>query len=315
MNIKRNYPLKKFTTMAMGGPARYFVEVNTEKELLGALKFAKSKKMTWYVVGEGSNLIPADRGFSGLIIKNKLQKFDPSSVSSPRQERRVIVGTGNNLLNFIRKLNALGLAGFERMAGIPGTVGGAIYGCAGAYGQEIKDYLIRVRIFDGRKFRILKKKDIKFGYRESVFKKNKNWIITEATFRLGVGKKAALAKTSREIIKLRAKKYRPGLKCPGSFFKNIKLADIKPVSKRRSFLRKIPPSRIRHGKVPAGYLLEEVGAKSTRQGSIRVAAHHANLIYNPNGGKAPDVVKLARRLKKLVKNQFGITIEEEVQYL
>lgn len=312
MKIRRNYPLRKFATMAIGGPAKFFVEVRSENELREALDFAEQRRMKWCIVGEGSNLIVADKGYKGVIIRNKIEKFD---LSEGRGGEFVTVGAGNNLLKFIFKLNSLGLAGLERMAGIPGTVGGAIYGCAGAYGQEIKDHLVSVRIFDGRKFKTLSKKQCQFGYRESVFKKRKNWVILEATFRLGAGERGRLSRTARDTIKLREKKYWPGLKCPGSFFKNIRIADIRPLSRQRSFLRKIDSRRVMYGKVPAGYLLEEVKAKGKKQGSIRVASHHANLIYNPNGGKASDVVKLATRLRKLVKNKFGITIEEEVRYL
>lgn len=315
MQIKKNFPLKKFTTMSMGGPARFFVTVKNERDLLAALKFAKSKKLPWHVVGEGSNLIVNDQGFTGVIIHNKIQKFDLTSHSSPRQERRVILGAGNNLLKTISKLNKLGRAGMERMAGIPGTIGGAIYGCAGAYGQEIKDHLKSVRIFDGKKLRTLTRAQCQFGYRSSVFKTQKKWIITEATFAFPPGRPAALRRISRDTIKLREKKYWPGLKCPGSFFKNIKISDLKPIGLRYKFLRLIPREQRKFGKIPTGYLLERIGAKGMSIGSIKVASHHANLIYNPHGGKARDVKKLAIKLRKLVKNKFGIIIEEEVQYL
>ena len=113
---------------------------------------------------------------------------------------------------------------------------------------------------------------------------------------------------------MREKKYWPGLKCPGSFFKNIKLSEISSNARKR-ILSIIPKEKILYGKLPAGVLLEEVGAKGIHQGTIRVADHHANLIYNPGGGKAADVKKLAQNLRKLVKTRFGVIIEEEVQYL
>ncbi len=294
--------------MRLGGPARQFAVVKSEKELLLALNFARQSKMPWYVIGEGSNLIVADRGYPGFVIRNHIEKF-------VRRGHSVTVGAGNNLLDFVRKLNSLGLRGIERMAGIPGTVGGAIYGSAGAYGNEIKDVLVKVRLFDGKQFRNFNKSQCRFGYRESIFKKHKDWVVTEATLRLGTGSKKELQRISREIIKLRTKKYPPGLRCPGSFFKNIKLSDIRPVSRRRAFLKKLNRSKIIYGKVPTGYLLETAGARGMRAGSILVAKHHANLIYNPGKGRASDVWKLAQKLKRLVKNKFGITIQEEVQYL
>lgn len=307
MNLQNNYSLKKFTTVAIGGPAEFFAEVSDGVELQAVLAWAKMHSLPWYVVGEGSNLVPSDQGFAGLILKNDIEKFE-------RRGGKITVGAGNNLLAFIKKLNNSGLSGMERMAGIPGTVGGAIYGCAGAYGQEIKDNLLSVRVFDGKKFVNLTRGQCKFGYRESIFKNKKTWIIIDATFKLEAGKRGELEQISREIIKLRRKKYKPGLKCPGSFFKNIKLSGLS-VSARGRFTKKIPPGKITYGKVATGYLLEQVSAKGMSEGKIRVASHHGNLIYNPGGGKARDVKKLAHRLKRLVKNKFGITIEEEVQYI
>src|SRR3989344_673473 len=307
-NIKKLFYLKKFTAIRIGGPAKYFVIVKTERELVEAINFAKKKKFPWYVVGEGSNLIVADKGFKGVIIKNQISKFK-------FEKGFVRVGAGNNLPKLIFKLDGMGLAGMERMAGIPGTVGGAIYGCAGAYGQEIKDVLLKVRVFDGKKFFYLSKNQCQFGYRDSRFKKHKNLLIVEVILKLGAGDGRKLVKISRDIIKLRAKKYRPGLHCPGSFFKNIKLIDIKPKALRNKFIKKIEPNRIMYGKVPAGYLLDQIGARGMRQGRIRVANHHGNLIYNSVGGEASDVDTLSKRLTALVKNKFGIKIEEEVQYL
>ena len=314
MKIIRNFPLKKFTTMAIGGPAKFFVVAKTERDLEQALVFARKSRLPWSVVGEGSNLIVSDRGFRGVIIQNKIEKLDLSRLRHPPQAwggkgrgRNVTVGAGNNLLNFILQLNRAGLSGLERMAGVPGTVGGAIYGCAGAYGQEIKDHLVSVRFWDGRKFRNLSRRQCQFSYRSSVFKKHKNWIIVSATFRLELGNSKELLKISRDTIKLRKKKYWPGLKCPGSFFKNILASEIKvPTELKNSII---------YGKLPAGVLLERIGAKGMHQGRIRVAEHHANLIYNPGGGMASDVKKLAGKLQTLVKKKFGIIIDEEVQYI
>jgi len=156
--------------------------------------------------------------------------------------------------------------------------------------------------------------ECRFGYRTSIFKKHKDWIILEATFKLDHNDRGVLQEISQDIVKKRAIKYPPGLRCPGSFFKNIKLSDL-PAPERQSLLRKIPKERVTYGKVATGYLLQQSGAKGLREGRVAVAGHHGNLIYNPGGGTARDVKKLAERLRKLVKNKFHVTIEEEVQYL
>lgn len=304
---KTNLLLSALTTLKIGGQAKYLLNVKSEQELTGALNFVQQQKIPWYVIGDGSNIVASDKGFKGLIIKIDIKKFD---VEGPN----VTVGAGNNLLDFIFRLNHLGLAGLEKMAGIPGTVAGAVYGNAGAYGQEIKDKITKVKILSQNNVRWISKSDCQFSYRESIFKKKKNWIIVQAAFNLQRSDPKELIKTSKDIIKLREQKYRPGLLCPGSFFKNIVLADL-PLKARQSLIQKVPKDKIMYGKIPAGYLLEQVGAKGMQMGGIKVAEHHGNLFYNTGKGKASDIRKLAVLLKNKIEKEFGIELEEEIQYL
>lgn len=306
--INNNFSLKKLTTMKVGGPAKYFFVAKDENNLIESVEWAKENKSKWYIIGDGSNIIPSDNGFNGLVIRNALKGFE-------RIGNKIIVGAGENLLGSISRFNRLGLAGMEKMAGIPGTIGGAIYGCAGAYGQEMSDYLVRVKIYDGQKIRWLSKKQCQFSYRTSIFKIKKNWIILAAEFKFKNGDPGTLQKISKETIKLREKKYWPELLCSGSFFKNVVIQDIKPISLRRNFLLKIPKEKMMYGKVPSGYLLETVGAKGMEVGQIRVAEHHGNLIYNSGNGAMQDIKKLAAVLKMKVSRKFGLKLEEEIQYL
>lgn len=305
---KQNYPLKELTTMKIGGPAKYFYTARTQWDLIGAISWATHNKIRWYLVGEGSNMIPSDKGFNGLIVKNQIEDFI-------RTGNTIYVGSGSNLLAFIFTLDKLGLAGMEKMAGIPGTIGAAVYGCVGAYGQEIKDNLTRVRIYDGKKAAWVSKDQCRFNYRDSIFKKKKEWIVLGAEFEFRKQDPKELLRTSKAIIKLREKKYPPGLLCPGSFFKNIVVKNIKPASLREQFLKKVPPEKVMYGKVAAGTLLELVGAKGLACGDIEVAGHHGNLIYNLGRGNAAQVKALAKTLKAKVKKKFGIELEEEVQYV
>lgn len=307
MEIQENISLSKLSTMNIGGPARYFVAVTNNEELKGAVSRAKKEGWRWYLVGEGSNIIPPDEGFGGLIIQ---MAFDELSVD----DEHVTVGAGHNLLALVHALNQQGLAGMERMAGIPGSVGGAIYGNAGAYGQEIKDTIQSATFFDGDSTKTLSAKEAEMGYRTSIFKKHKEWVITEATFSFSKGAPEELEKISAETIKTREEKYKPGLKCPGSFFKNIVLANM-PESEQAALIKKVPEDKIMYGKIPSGYLLEEVGAKGMHEGGIAVATFHGNLIYNTGDGTAEDIKKLATTLKERVQEKFDITLEEEVQYL
>lgn len=310
--VDHTIALRPFTTMRVGGTARYFIRATTENQLMKAIREAERIRLAWVVIGEGSNIIPPDQPLNALVIKNEINHVR-------QRGTRVTVGSGTSLLAFIHALNARGWAGFEKMAGIPGTVGGAVYGSAGAYGQEIKDHLLRVKIFDSPPragaVRWLSKEECRFGYRTSIFKKKKRWVILEAEFEVSHQESNMLQKTSRDIIRLREQKYRPGLRCPGSFFKNILLSDIRPAQLRRQFLDRIKPQMIQYGKVPAGYLLESVGAKGMREGGIAVAEHHGNLVYNRGKGTAGEIKRLAEILKTKVEKVFGIRLEEEVQYL
>lgn len=305
MRFEKGKLIKDLTTLEIGGKTKFFVNVKNEKELEDSIK--KAGVLPWFVIGSGSNIVASDSGYEGLIIKINIQDFKISG-------GKVIVGGGNNLLAFIKRINGLGFSGMEKMAGIPGTVAGAIYGNAGAYGEEIKDNIVRVRIFDGKKFKWISKKECKFGYRNSYFKKNKKWIIVRAEFKFKKGDPKKLDQISRGIMRLREKKYRRGILCPGSFFKNIVLKDLDKMKLKR-ILGKIDESKINHGKLPSGYLLEEVGAKGMRFGNIYVSKNHGNLIFNNGGGRASDIKKLADILRDKVRKKFGILLEEEVQYL
>lgn len=309
-NVFFEYLLSHITTLRIGGPAQYFVIAKNEKDIFQAVRLAQEHNIPFFLLGGASNIVANDNGVPGLVVKNAITSFD---VFIDKNICRI--GAGHSLLSAIKKMNLLGLSGMERMAGIPGTIGGAIYGCAGAYGQEIKDSLRRVRYFDGTRTRWLSKKACQFGYRTSIFKVRKDWIILEAEFRLAPRNSKELTKTSKHIIKLRAKKYPPKLACPGSFFKNIVIQHITPKSLQKQFLKRIDQTIIKYGKITSGYILEQVSAKGLQKGGIAVAAYHGNLIYNTGGGTARDIKKVVTILKKRVHKKFGILLEEEVQYL
>src|SRR3989338_8762721 len=173
MRVRKNFWLKNITSLRLGGRTKYFLRVRKTATLIRALIWAKRQGEKWTVIGAGTNLVPADGGFSGLVLQNEIRTLQVIG-------SRVYVGAGNNLLKTIQQFNARGLGGLEKMAGIPGTVGGAIYGCAGAYGQEICDRLKRVKVFRGGEICWLTKKQCGFDYRTSIFKNRKDWVILGA---------------------------------------------------------------------------------------------------------------------------------------
>lgn len=301
--MKKNISLKKFSTFNIGGKAEYFVWVRSPERLIKFVKWAKSRELYYRVISGGSNIVFPDEGIKGLIIK-----FWGGKII--REGNKITIDASVPLARAVRSSISYGFKGLETLSGIPGSVGGAVYGNAGAYGRSISDSVWRVQVWDPSKERIFWVDNNKcdFRYRSSLFKK-KDWIILRTTLSLKKGNKKNLSEVSRKIIKTRLKKYKPGLKCPGSFFKNVLVSEISKKS-----LNKIDESKIIEGKIPAGYLLEEVGAKGMKMGGIKIADFHGNLFVNAGNGTARDVKKISKILKDKVKKRFGIELKEEVRY-
>jgi UDP-N-acetylmuramate dehydrogenase len=203
-----------------------------------------------------------------------------------------------------------GLAGLETLSGIPGSVGAAVYGNAGAYGHAISERVLKVRFYDGRTVRVCDNRECQFQYRESIFKRRKDWIIFSTELRLDAADARVLRETADGILKVRNEKFPVTMKCAGSIFKNLLFRELPADAAAQ-----VPAPAVREGKVPAAWFLEQVGAKGMVRGDIHVAAYHANLIYNAGAGTAADLCALIRELKGRVAERFGIELEEEVQYV
>lgn len=300
--VLQNEPMREHTTLGLGGPARLLSVVMKEEELEKFIQLSLKFGVPFLVIGDGSDLLVSDDGFDGFVIVNKVEGIKLI-------KDKVVVKAGTNLQKFINFCIDKGFSGMEKMSGIPGTVGGAVYGDAGAYGQTASDYLISVKSFDGKRVRLFTKKQCKFRYRESIFKKNREAIF-EAEFKFEKGVPEFLKKVSLDTITLRNQKYHTGIKCPGSFFKNIIVDKL-----NLDILSKIPRDKIVFGKIPAGYLMEAVGAKGQQRGSIKIADDHGNLIINLGNGTAKDFMDLAFEFAKKVEKKFGIKLEPEVQLI
>ncbi len=295
------------TTFGLGGDCQEIILVTEPAELLAAVTKLQQLKTPYRLIAGGSNVVWQDAPFSGVVIKYEATgKLGRNVVVAGQQ---VVCDSSVCLMDLISLAIKNNLAGLESLSGIPGTVGGALVGNAGAYGQGISDNLISVEIWDGKKVRTVGKNKCQFKYRDSIFK-HKNWLVLRATFKLTKGDRKILAKRSKEIIKIRTKKYSPNLKCPGSFFKNLLASEVS-----KSQLKKLDPTKVVHNKIAAGYLLEEVGAKGMKEGGVVVASYHGNLIINTGRGTTKDVKKLVAKLKAKVKKRFGLNLVEEVRYL
>ncbi|MDO8452326.1 MAG: UDP-N-acetylmuramate dehydrogenase [bacterium] len=301
INVLENIPLSSYTTLGIGGPAKYFVEARSVEELKEASTFAKEKSLEILTISGGSNLLVNDPGFPGLVIKLDLTGIKLSGET-------VVASAGSTLNELVDFANNNSLAGAEKLAGIPGSIGGAVYGNAGAYGQTVSDKLVGVNILQDGEVKSLSKEECAFEYRDSGFKRMKNTIILEAEFRFGKGDSEELIKVSVETIEKRKEKYKPGIKTPGSFFKNVLIENL-PVDMQKDMPKDY------YGKVPAWWFLEQVGAKDARLGQVHIADFHANLFVNEGNGTAKDFFDLAKEYKEKVKEKFGIDLEPEVQLI
>jgi UDP-N-acetylmuramate dehydrogenase len=255
------------------------------------------------VIGGGTNLIVADEGYRGLVLRFRGECISADGV-------RVTVGSGAVLQDLVDFANGSGLKGLETLAGIPGWVGAAVYGNAGAYGHAIGERVARVRFFDGAAIHSFDHDQCAFRYRESIFKAKKEWIIFTTELELEPAGAGVLERASAEIVAVRNQKFPPTMKCAGSIFKNFLIRELPPAAAAN-----VPGTVVREGKIPAAWFLEQVGAKGMRQGGIQVADYHANLIYNTGEGTAAELRAVIAELKTRVRERFGIEVEEEVQYV
>jgi UDP-N-acetylmuramate dehydrogenase len=327
LQVFENVALAACTRFGIGGPARLLLDASTESALAAALAVLRETGALHTIIGGGSNLIANDDGFPGAVVRytnalientgpdlTELEATGPEAKRRGGERVRLRAAAGAVLQDLVDRTVSLGLRGLETLTGIPGWVGGAIYGNAGAYGHSIEERIRAVRFLDsaepGAPVRTLDKPACEFRYRESVFKKNKQWIILSAELELDRANAEQLRETAAGIRKIRDEKYPPSMRCAGSIFKNLFFAELTDAARAE-----VPAQAIREGKVPSAYFLERVGAKGMTLGGVRVADYHANLLYNTGGGTAGELRELIGELERRVRERFGIQLEQEVQQI
>jgi len=303
LQVSQNVALSRYTRFGIGGPAAVFAETPAWEAFVAALEVAGAAGFTPVVIGGGTNLIVSDEGFDGIVLRFTGRRIR-------RRGRRIIVEAGADLSDLVEFSIDRGLKGLETLAGIPGTVGAAIYGNAGAYGHSIGERVQMVRFCDGRSVRALGKDECEFSYRESVFKRHKHWIILSADLLMEEGESGELRGRAKEILRGRNRKFPATMKCAGSIFKNLLLDQLPP-----AVAAELPAEAVREGKVAAAWFLEQAGAKGLSKGDIHVADYHANLVYNQGAGTAAQLCGLIEEMKARVRARFGLELEEEVQYV
>ncbi len=307
--FRKNVSLKKYTTFKIGGRAKYFFEAKNKKDLKFALEFALKNNIPFFILGGGSNLLISDKGYDGLVIKMEDTRYKI-------QNTKVTAEAGALLGNLVRDSEESGLTGLEWAIGIPGTIGGAVRGNAGAFGKSIGDFVKKVEVLEiknGRLFsKELSQKECKFSYRESIFKKNRNFIISEVILEFSRNNKREIKEKISEFLSYRKEHQPLNFFSAGSIFKNYEgeISDKK-------IIRAFPEIRSFNQRklIPAGYLIDKCRLKGRRKGNIEISKKHANFMVNLGGGRAEDVFYLIELAGSKVKEKFNIVLEREIELL
>jgi len=310
--VKINEPLSKHTTFKIGGPADLFVIVDSTDSLVEVLKFLEGSGTAYFILGGGSNMLVSDEGFRGVVIKVKAQHAEV--------EGETVIADAGCITVAIAQLSIQhSLTGFEWGVGVPGTIGGAVRGNAGAMGGEMKDSVGKVELFRDGEVITLAHDECEFGYRTSGIKKSggvvlRVWLDLEKT-EDKTGMKKAL-----EHLKYRNSTQPKGYSSTGCIFKNVDIIPGPKGDKNRELLlthfdeqnEKIQQF-LRVGKISAGWLVEQAGMKGAQEGNALVSDVHGNFILNKGGATADEVISLIENIKTKVYTKYGIEIEEEIQ--
>lgn len=305
ISVQENVPLASLTTFGIGGAAKYFVEVKTESEIQEAIQWAKEKTVPFVVVAGGSNLLIPDRGLDALVIKVASCQFSVV-------RNTVEADAGCNLLSLIRTAGEKGLGGWEKLAGIPGTIGGAVRGNAGAFGPETKDFVDRVKALNVEtgETKEFSNSECTFSYRNSYFKQNPNWIVTRVFLNLESIDSTESKREAEATIQEREKRHIQNVRAAGSYFMNpVAPANIVELFEKEKEVKS------RGGRVPAGWLIEKAGMKGASIGDAQASLQHPNYIVNSGSATAGQVRELADKIKKAVKEQLGVQLTEEAVIL
>lgn len=278
IEILKNIPLAKYTTFGIGGPAEFFTEVDNSQKLEEALKWANAKNIKVSILGGGSNLLISDKGMKGLVIR-----LLGSDIKI--EDNRVSCFSGCPMQVLVQKTMNSGLSGLEYFAGLPGSIGGAIYKNSHWHEHSVSDNLEKIEVFDflGNK-KILGKIDLNFSYDFSSFQKNP-MIISQLTFILEHADKAIINQRAKEVLDRRAQ--HPKGKSAGCVFKNVN---------DRS----------------AGRIIDAAGLAGARLGDIEVSRKHANFFINNAQGNSGDVYRLIRKVQKEVMEKKKVSLEPEI---
>jgi len=282
--LEEAVPLAPLCAYGVGGPAEFLYRAETTGALAHAVRMARQVGVPVTVLGRATNVLVGDAGLPGLTVlaRNAAHTLDGELL---------MVEAGAELPGLVSELAGHGLAGLEFAGNIPGSIGGAVVGNAGAYGRAMSDVLVGVHLLDGTTEHVKEPPELDFGYRTSLFKQLPALTVLSATFCLRDGERGALLEEIARDGELRRSKHPLEYASCGSYFKN--------------------PSR----ELPAARLIEDAGLKGFTTGKARVSEKHANFLVALPGATASDIVALAAEVKRRVREQSGYELAEEVRRL
>jgi len=280
LKIQEQIKIAPYTSFGIGGPADYLVMVDNREDLVEAIKWARNKSLKFLILGGGSNILVADVGFRGLVVVNRAKRVE-------FRDNQLVADSGISLAELINQTVEQGLTGLEYFAGIPGSLGGAIYNNAHYNDWLIGNLVESVEVLDkDNQLKSLSRAECQFAYEQSRFQTSGEIILT-ASLKLKPGKKEEVESIAREALNYRRSNH-PQEKSAGCVFQNP-------------------------GKQRAAELIEQAGLKGFQVGGAQVSPQHAGFIINPQGqAKAEDVLKLIEIIKEKVKQHSGIELEEEI---
>ncbi|MGL4335662.1 MAG: UDP-N-acetylmuramate dehydrogenase [Turicibacter sp.] len=282
--LLENEPLSKHTTFKVGGPAKVLVVPNSKESLMRTMQLIKEYDLSWKVIGRGSNLLPSDEVFEGVVVKCD-KGLDYIFIS----DTKVTVGSGVSTIVLANRVAKESLTGLEFLSGVPGSIGGAIYMNAGAYNKEIKHILVEALVLDGEGNLTCKSNDeFEFMYRTSIMQTKRDWILVEAVLQLEQGDVLEIKELMQHRKERRMQSQPTNMPSAGSTFRN-----------------------------PAPHyswkLIEDAGLRGYRIGGAEVSTKHTNFIVNVGGATATDILALIKHVQAVVFEEYGVELHPEVE--
>lgn len=310
--LKKNEPLAPHVRFNIGGPAAYFYVAKTNEELVSSLRAAEASGMAYFILGSGSNILVSDQGFNGLVIKAENRTFEIKSET-------VYAESGAIVTEVLEATLQAGLIGWAWAAGLPGTIGGAVRGNAGAYGEAMSNVVTAATVYHHGETKTLTPSELAFSYRHSALKDDPTMVGLSVTMQLRRGD-ATKERARVDVYNQRRADTQP-LELPnaGCVFKNVDLSAVEIDKEKIKRGLDISEGEFQEAtkfkKLPVSFIIDNLGLKGKRIGGAQVSEKHGAFIVNAYDASAEDVIMLMSDIKMRVRNQLGIQLQEEIQYV